>query len=290
MIIRISKFETVVFSILIITVSFLFALNFEKKSATASTTPNTVQLPILMYHHITENEKNAGKYTVLKNEFEEDLKYIENNGYTTISVAELCAFVNGEGALPEKPIMITFDDGFESFYTIAYPLLKNYNMKAVVSVIGNITEKYSAINDHNVNYSNLTWDEINELHQSGLIEIQNHSYDMHKSDAKNRKGISKLKNETTDEYKKALTADLKKLQELFSKNCGFTPTALVYPFGAHSSKKTIDIVKSCGFICTLGCEEKINKIVQSDPECLFNLGRFNRESGIKSETFFENIK
>ncbi len=289
MILHPGKFEAVIAAVLIVAFSFVFAINSERDVSQASTDSQSVYLPVIMYHHITEDKQKAGKYTVLKDELKNDLEYIKNNGYNTVTVADLINYVQGVKNLPNKPIMITFDDGFESVHTLAYPLLTEYNMKAVVSVIGSVTEKYSQINDHNINYSNLTWDEINELNESGIIEIQNHSYDMHKSDNKSRKGISKLRNETTAEYKQILTEDLTRLQRLMNENCGFTPTAIAYPYGAYN-KSTLEIIKACGFLCSFTCEERINKITAGSNETLYNLGRYNRESGIKTETFFDKFE
>ena len=203
MIIRFGKFEATVISSILIVVTFIFAVSTEKKTISTSAHPQTVELPIIMYHHITENINKTGKYTVHTEEFRNDLDYIRENGYTTITVAELIDYVNNEEALPGKPIMITFDDGFESFYNLAYPLLKERSMKSVVSVIGKVTEKYSESEDHNINYSNLTFAQINNLIAEGLTEIQNHSYNMHLSEQGQRKGLSKLKNESNEDYRKA---------------------------------------------------------------------------------------
>lgn len=288
MIIRLSRFEAVIALTVAVTLSFAFAVHYERKTVSASTGSEAVSLPVVMYHNITKNSQKAGKYTVTEKEFIADLEYIKENGYTPITVAELADYVNGKNTLPEKPIMITFDDGFESFYFIAYPLLKEYRMKAVVSVIGSVTEKYSAINDHNISYSNLTWSEINEMHESGFVEFQNHSYNMHHCEKGERKGLSRKKGEADNEYVKALTDDLGKTQKLFRENCGFEPIAVAYPYGAFS-KNTLDIVKSCGFICTLGCEERVNIITAGSSNCLFNLGRFNRPSGIETEAFFSKL-
>lgn len=288
MIIRLSKFEAVIAVAIIVCVSFVFAVSSENNAAKVSADTESVFLPIIMYHHITESESKAGKYTVLTDEFESDLEYIRTHGYNTVTVADLIAFTDGKADLPEKPIMITFDDGFESFYTLAYPLLKEYNMKAVVSVIGSVTEKYSQTEDHNINYSNLNWKQIKELHESGYVEIQNHSYDMHKSYGKSRKGISRLKSESQQEYAEILSADLSRLQTLITEICGFTPTAIAYPYGTYS-KSTLDIVKECGFRCSLVCEERVNKITAGKSDSLYNLGRYNRESGITTEEYFKKF-
>ena len=149
-------------------------------------------------------------------------------------------------------------------------------------------EKIFAAVDHTLLGQTATWAEINEMHKSALVEFQIHSYNMHASQNGQRKGISKINGESEADYRKALTEDLEKAQELFNNNCGFEPTAVAYPYGAKS-KTTLDIIKDCGFVCTLGCEEKANIITVRDSECLYNLGRYNRPSGIKTESFFEKL-
>ncbi len=288
MIIRLSKFEATLFCALIIFVSFIGAVRYESKSTSAVMQTQSVTLPVIMYHHITEKESKAGKYTVLTVEFEGDLEFIKREGYTTVTVGDLIDFVKRGKSLPDKPIMITFDDGFESFYSLAFPILKKYDMKAVVSVIGSVTEKYSKINDHNINYSNLTFDEITELSKSGLVEIQNHSYDMHSNASGKRKGMSKKKGETAESYRHALTSDLEAFNKTLWDNCKIKPTAVVFPYGAYS-KQTLNIVKDCGFECTMLCEERINSLIQGNAESLYGLGRYNRISGITSDNFFKKI-
>ena len=185
--------------------------------------------------------------------------------------------------------MITFDDGFESFYTLAFPLLKKYNFKAVLSIIGSASDRYSVINDHNINYSNLTWTEIKSMSDSGYIEIQNHTYDLHDNKENGRKGMLPLKSESDEKYTNILTQDLLKLQFLIKEKVGIEADAIAYPFGAYT-KKTTEIVKDLGFRCSFTCEERINTISIGDMESLFELGRYNRQSGIKSKDFFSKMQ
>ena len=289
MIIRPGKFEAVILSGIIICISFIFALRAENTATPASNINESVELPIIMYHHITENPDKAGKYTVLVSEFEKDVRKLKESGYTTVTVKDLIDYVSGNGSLPEKPIMLTFDDGFESFATLAYPIIRKNNIKAVVSVIGSVTEKYSVTEDHNINYSNLNFDTINELLSQGLVEIQNHSYDMHKSQQGQRKGISKLPSETAEQYKENLTEDLLTVQKILKLKCGITPQCVVYPFGAYSDETT-KIIKELGFRSTMLCEERVNTVIKNEPDSIFNLGRYNRESGISSEEFFSRFQ
>ncbi len=247
----------------------------------------SIELPIIMYHQLTTHD-NVGRYILSVEQLENDLKYIKSKGYETINVADLIDYVSGRGDLPEKPIMLTFDDGYETGYTMLYPLLKEYNMCAVVSVIGSLCDMYTEIDDHNDYYSYLTWDEVKFLSSTDEIEIQNHSYDMHYSESGKRKGIGKLKNETYDAYYDALYNDVGKMQLLLMKKAARKATAMAYPFGNYSDETT-EICKSLGFECTFTCEEKVNTIMKYNKSSLFNLGRYNRASGKTSAEFFGGI-
>ena len=73
---------------------------------------DTVELPILMYHGITDVSASVDEYTILAETFENDLKWLGDNGFTSISVKQLINYVDNGSALPEKPVLITFDDGY----------------------------------------------------------------------------------------------------------------------------------------------------------------------------------
>ena len=246
---------------------------------------NKIALPIIMYHHISEKSSSLGNYVVSPEQFENDLKYIKELGYTTISVDELIKFSEGKFDMPEKAIMITFDDGYLSFYEYAYPLLKKSNMKAVLSIIGKYTDLYSECDDHNVNYAHVTWNNISEMSKSGLIEIENHTYDMHI--LSERKGCTIKSGESEDCYKTTLSSDLTIVQEKVKNATGKTPLAFTYPFG-RMCKQSYDIIKEMGFKVSFGCEEKVNYLDKENPD-LFKLKRFNRSSGKSSAEFFKNI-
>lgn len=238
-----------------------------------------------MYHHISEKSSALGQYVVSPQQFENDLKYFKELGYTAISVDELINFSEGKFTMPEKPIMITFDDGYLSFYNYAYPLLQKYNMKAVLSIIGRYTDLYSECDDHNVNYAHVTWDNVSEMAKSGLIDIENHTYDMHI--LSERKGCMIKSGESEDCYKTMLSSDLTIVQEKIKNATGKTPLAFTYPFG-RMCKQSYDIIKEMGFKVSFGCEEKVNYLDKENPD-LYKLKRFNRASGKSSAEFFKNI-
>ena len=285
--IRIKKLHLFIFMSCFVLILFIFALRADPASVTVNEEVG-LRLPIVMYHHTTTKESRAGKYVILQSEFEKDLDFLKEHGYTTVTISDLIKYIGGEIKLPEKVIMITFDDGFESFYELAFPLLKKHEMKAVLSVVGSYTDTYSSIDDKNVNYAYLTWDDLSELSKSGIVEIQNHTYNMHNNDKGCRKGLARVNGESADVYAKALSDDLLKMQNLLLTQSGITATAVAYPFGSYS-KQTLNIIKELGFKSSLVCEERINNIIPGDSESLYNLGRFNRPSGISTEEFFGKI-
>lgn len=84
-----------------------------------------VRLPVLMYHGVHSDPKKAGDYVITPQALEEDLLYLQRQGCTTVVMSDLIAYVQQGAPLPEKPVMITFDDGYYNNYLNAYPLLQN---------------------------------------------------------------------------------------------------------------------------------------------------------------------
>lgn len=268
----------------ILIVSLSFSL---KSNILAYTTVNEdkAALPILMYHHFSKDKKDISEYVISPENFEEDLKYIIQKGYTTVSISDLQDFIQNSKPLPKKPIMITVDDGYLSFYEYAFPLLKKYSCKAVLSVIGFYTEFYNDFEKRDSRYTHVTYSDIKNMLSSGLIEIANHSYNMH--DLKKRHGIKRLKSESEEQYKKILCEDILKTQTLLKNKVNYLPYIYTYPFGYHSSF-TDGVIKELRFSASFICEEKINYIGKNSS--LFNLCRYNRVGNTNFKTFFDKIE
>ena len=122
-------------------------------------------VPILMFHHFVTDEKECdSSATITDKKFQEVLNEIEELGYETISFKDLIDFTEYKKELPDKPILITMDDGYKSNYEIAFPLLKEKNMKATVSIIGKST-KYTSSYLKNKTLEHMSWEELQRMRE-----------------------------------------------------------------------------------------------------------------------------
>lgn len=238
----------------------------------------SVPLPVLMYHGIIDDPAKTNEYFITAKAFEKDLKWLQDHGYTTVSMKQLKEFAEKGAALPEKPVLLTFDDGYRNNYTRAFPLLQKYDAKAVISVIGNESDLSSdtIYRGDEIDGGNITWGEAVLMVRSGLIEIGNHTYDLHRDEG-GRKGADKLPGETDAAYRKALTADLGHNQDLIAAATGQPALVFAWPFGAWPTDGSADqILKDLGFAGSLTSYQIMNTIRRDDPSTLFGLKRFLR--------------
>lgn len=275
-------FKRLFFTVLIFFAMIMPANAQLSESHESADSAEPVRLPIVMYHHVSPKQHLWGDYVISPEQLEADLKYFKANGYRSITLSELYAWYEGCGALPDKPFMITFDDGYESTGVYAEPLLAEYGFTAVVAVIGAVCQQYSDLPDHMLDYSHLSWEALREISDRGVFEIQCHTWDMHK--ISQRKGCNRISWEDTGSYKAALRGDLEKFLAVCEERdidlCG----GIAYPFGSWCDS-TLDVVRELGFQSAFTCGEQVN-ILHGDAEELFYLGRYNRPHGVCSESFF----
>lgn len=131
----------------------------------------TVRVPILMYHHISEPSTPAdplsADLSVSPQAFEEQLVYLKAAGYESVTLDDLALALQAGHALPPKPVILTFDDGYRDHYTTAFPLLCKYGYKGTFFVVT------GRVDQGDPGY--LTWEQISEMHAAGM-HIEPHSY------------------------------------------------------------------------------------------------------------------
>jgi biofilm PGA synthesis lipoprotein PgaB len=188
------------------------------------------QLPILMYHHVVPDGTACNDMTVTVSKLAQDFRWLTEHGYETILPSQL---ISGE-TLPEKPVLITFDDGYRSNYDLAFPLFREYGMKAVISIM-------VFMQDHNVS-TFMSWDMCREMADSGLVEIGSHTYRLHNLDERNGSftpgginGIQRSPDESDESFQARVLADLQLSHDLIEANLGRELTFFAYPFGIREA-------------------------------------------------------
>lgn len=254
-------------------------------SFSANNQAETVPLPVIMYHHISKDPKRLGDYIISPETFQGDMEYLRSHGYTTISIQQLLSYTKGETSLPEKPILITFDDGQSSFGAYALPILKEYHMCAVLAIVGRSADEYTENGDHNINYCYFTWPELAEMSSSGYVELASHTYDLHS--LKTRQGCKIKKGESLTEYAAIFNQDLQLNETRFLSYLGEKPIAFAYPYGIHC-KEAKQILCNRGYCVLFNCNERVNQLT-GDPEELLSLCRFNRPNSMNREQFFQKL-
>lgn len=242
-----------------------------------------VKLPILMYHSILKDTARTGKYILTPTQLEQDIITLQQMGYKSVSADDVIRYVLYNEPLPEKPYLLTFDDGSYNNLTYVLPILEKHNAYAIISVVGSYSEKFSQTGETNPAYSYLKWEDISALVATGRVEIGNHSYNMH-SIQNGRIGAAQARGESEDTYITKFAADCDRTQQLLEINSGIKPRIYTYPFGAYCDLSQ-KILQDSGYIMTLTCNEGIN-VLSYDIDCLKLMRRFNRPGGISSTDFF----
>ena len=238
-------------------------------------------VPILLYHHITE-EPQSNAVSLAR--FEEQLRAITDAGYTAVSFQQLIRFVESGSSLPDKSIVITFDDGYESNLTLAAPILQKYGMQATVFVIGVSIGKdtykdtgvamipHFALNDAD------SW--------QGVIQIESHGYDVHEVAGRDpdpiRLGVLQKENETGEAYAEFLASDCVAMSNLFLTAYGREPQIFAYPYGMFSDVGD-RILLDQGIRATVTTRPHLNWLEQGNLDCLLRMGRFSISEEVTAE-------
>lgn len=269
-----------IISVLLLTSCLIFA---DKAGAEdKEPAPKYPVVPIVMYHQVKND--NNGKNVISPYEFESDLNYLKDNHYTAITMNDLIGYVHGEKELPEKPVILSFDDGYLNNYVYVFPLLKKYDMKIVFSIVGKDTDDFTLQPNDDLDYSHVTWEQINEMIASGLVEVQNHSYSLHQITSE-RYGCRKNLGESLEHYEQVLTEDIGRLQSEMKMNTGFTPTTFAYPYG-RVSPESVPIIKKLGFQASLTCDYGVN-VIKREPDTLYGLKRICRSHEVSCRELIE---
>ncbi len=234
----------------------------DRLEASAPAKGESVQVPILMYHDVSYLGYGFSK---TPEQFRTQMQELADAGFHTVTYAQLIDFVERSTPLPDKPIVITLDDGYQTNYEYVYPILKELGMTAELSVIGAAIE---------LSEWGLKWEQVREMSESGVFAIEAHTYAMHEdnSESGGRKGALKIPAETWAVYVDTMGADAAKVRDYIEDRVGVSPVAFTYPMGLWNPVADA-VAVSRGYTVTVGTDERIQVFTQNDPSSLRLLGR-----------------
>lgn len=197
-------------------------------------------IPILCYHQFSPGAKAHNQLAVAAQVFEEQLAYLARNGYQVIPLAELDAILSRKLPIPEKTVVLTIDDGYRSIYTIAYPLLKKYNVPATVFLYTDFVGGNAA----------LSWRQLQEMRDSGLIDVQSHT--------RTHASLAATNNDADQSrYKARVRDEIQQAEKMLERHLGKTPRYLSYPYG-DSSDYAVGLLRKSGYALAMTVERGAN--------------------------------
>ncbi len=212
---------------------------------------------VIMYHNFVSDEdvKNGvefEEYSITPQDFEQDLIWLKNNGYITITSDDLIQHLEGKKTIPYKAVIISIDDGSWGVYKNAWPLLKKYNMKADFNIIGaQIDATWEELDSGETRIGNsapfCTWEEIVDMSESGEINICSHTYGLHVYDKEKRVGMSMMQGETAEDFSDVVEKDYKLSVKCIEGWTGKVPETVAYPYSKRSSESDRIILNNTGY-------------------------------------------
>ena len=169
-------------------------------------------VPVLCYHNLAEAAK--GRLVLAASKFEEQMRYLKANGYRVVSLRELVEFSQLGRQLPQRSVVLTFDDGYKSFKQYAYPILKELGFTATLFVY---TDYVGA------GRNALSWSDLRDLQTEGF-DVQAHS--------KTHSDLRRAPGEGEAQHARRMQAELAQPQDLFEKNLGRRSSVIAFPYGA----------------------------------------------------------
>ena len=246
---------------------------------------NDKKVPVLMYHHFDENPDNSTSVTITPQLFEEHMEMLGNNGFTAISVRDLIDFVEKGTDLPDKPVVIIMDDGYDSNHVYAYPILEKYGMKGTIAVIGAYMGTTNSDDIPPLSYLNAATGV--EMLESGVIDICPHSYDLHDIDI--RAGATKTESENEKSYIELFRKDYSEVSACVEQMNGYTDI-YVYPYGIWD-RLTETLLREMGVKATFTTRHGSNTIVKGLGQSLYTLNRINAgNEEMTAEKLLEELK
>ncbi len=175
------------------------------------------KVAILTYHRFVPGDRECDLLAVSGASFRSQLQYLKDNEYTVVSFVDLADFVEGKGPMPQKPVILSMDDGYKSVYQVAYPVLREFGYKATIFVYSDFIGAPAALN----------WMEMKEMVASGLVDIQPHSK-THSDLTRRQPG------ESAAAYRERLRDEVQVTTRAIRANLDIPIHTFAFPYGAEN--------------------------------------------------------
>ena len=264
----------------VIVMSAVLLMTISIQQAQAARAPD--DYVVISYHDVVDSsvtpELDIYSQTITRSRLIEHFNLISTGGYQPVSLQQILDARAGKAPLPEKAVLLTFDDGYRSFYDIVFPLLKLYNFPAVQAVVGSWLDTpaggrvpYGSITLPRERF--LSWEQVKTLDESPLVEIASHSYNLHYGVFGNPMGneqaaaVTSIWNprsgyETEAGYLTRIRNDMALTQQRFQEEIGKSPRIIVWPYGAYS-EATLNIAAEYGMEYTFSLLSAPNRLHDS---------------------------
>lgn len=191
---------------------------------------STNNIPILCYHNL--NPTKAGWMNMTPEKFESQIKWLKDNGFTIIPLKEAVDYLQGNRAsIPDKAVVLTADDGWESDFSYMLPIIKKYNVPVTLFIYPQtISQGKNA----------LTWEQLKQLQATGLFDIQGHTYS-HPNFRQAKKSMSPAA------YEKFVTNELVNSKKILEEKMGTKISFLAWPFGIYNTELE-NAAKNAGYV------------------------------------------
>ena len=231
------------------------------------------KIPILTYHFLCQSDEPATSLTIPEDAFDEQMKYLHDNGFTTLTPDEFYKWYKGKADFPEKTVMITFDDGGYEVYHFAYPIIKKYDFAATLFCVGDkIPEETVAYDPDSEKTHFVGMDVIEKIKEEyPRFCFESHTYDMHHR----VDGKVPIKSFTYEQ-----------LLDDFNKNEKYGYRYLAYPWGA-SSDTVKQVLKDCKYKMAFAYRPFYYALRSDD---IYDVNRVKIKGTLPIESFIEIVE
>ncbi|MDR2606079.1 MAG: polysaccharide deacetylase family protein [Oscillospiraceae bacterium] len=232
------------------------------------------ELTVLMYHNIIESGAGDSVNRTVA-DFRADMERLRNEGYSVVGLEDVIGYTERGVDLPENPVLITFDDGYMSNYTLAYPILKEFGYRATIFIIGVSFGKDTYKDSGRAIIPHFGEAEAREMVESGLVTIQSHTYDMHNAEGLDepcRQGVLRMEGESERDYIAAFREDFRREGELVRQLSDSGVFAVAYPNGYYDTLSRVLLYEE-GVKLTFTTESGTNTLLKGVPQSMLGLKR-----------------